>query len=462
MNSFDIAILGGGPGGYVAAIRAAQLGKKVAIIDKDRLGGVCLNWGCIPTKALLKNAEVLHTVKNAKRFGVKVTGYEVDFPATIKRSRQIADRLSKGVEYLMKQNEVTFFPGAGKLLAADQIEVEGSEGEELVKAEKIIIATGARNRTFPGLETDGEKVISSKEAMVLPEPPESLVIIGAGAIGVEFAYFYNSFGTKVHLVEMLPRILPVEDEDVSAELTKHFKKSGIKIHTETRVTGIDRSADGVQVQIDKAGEAAVIEGSLALVAVGVTGNIEDIGLENLGIETDRGAIVVDEFGKTNVENIYAIGDVAGSPWLAHVASAQGRVAVEQAFGKNPEPVDMQNIPGCTYCQPQVASVGLTEQMAINQGMEIRVGKFLFRNIGKSLAIGESNGFVKLIFDASSGKLLGCHIIGAEATELIAELGVAKVLGATWLDLATTIHAHPTLSEAVMEAAADAWGEAIHH
>ncbi len=462
MEKYDLAVLGAGPGGYVAAIRAAQLGKEVVIIDRDRLGGVCLNWGCIPTKALLKNAEILHTVKNARRFGIQVKEFEIDFPATIKRSRQTADRLSKGVEHLMKQNDIKIIGGSGKLVSEQEIEINNGGEKQTIHAGTIIIATGARNRTFPGMETDGESVISSKEAMVMEEPPEKMIIIGAGAIGVEFAYFYNTFGTKVHLVEILPRILPVEDEDVSRELDKNFKKSGIKIHTNTRVTRIDKSQDGVQVYIDKDGQESVLEGSYALVAVGVTGNIENIGLEEVGVTTDRGAITVDGFGRTNLKNIYAIGDVAGPPWLAHVASAQGRIAVEKAFGKEPQPLDLGNIPGCTYAQPQVASLGLSEQAALEQGHEIKVGKFLFRNIGKSLAIGENTGFVKIIFEADSGKLLGCHIIGAEATELIAELGVAKALGATWLDIATTIHAHPTLSEALMEAAADAYGEAIHH
>ena len=461
MEKFDIAILGGGPGGYVAAIRAAQLGKKVAIIDKDKLGGVCLNWGCIPTKALLKNAEVLHTIKNAKRFGIKISDYEVDFTATIKRSRQAADRLSKGVEYLMKQNGITYLAGRGKLKSANELTVTGKNESQLVTANTILIATGARNRTFPGLETDGDRVISSKEAMVLKAPPKKMVIIGAGAIGVEFAYFYNMFGTQVHIVEMLPRILPVEDEEVSKELDKNFKKSGLKIHTSTRVVRIEKTGDGVQVAIEKDGIEAIIEADYTLVAVGVTGNIEGIGLDKVGVNTDRGAIVVDGFGRTNITNIYAIGDVTGPPWLAHVASAQGRIAVEQAVGKSPVPLDLSNIPGCTYCQPQVASVGMTEQAAVEQGIEIKIGRFLFRNIGKSLAIGENAGFVKIIFEGATGKLIGCHIIGAEATELIGELVVARALGATWLDLATTIHAHPTLSEAVMEAAADAYGEAIH-
>ncbi|MFH1851476.1 MAG: dihydrolipoyl dehydrogenase [Candidatus Neomarinimicrobiota bacterium] len=462
MEKFDIAVLGGGPGGYVAAIRAAQLGKKVAIIDRDRLGGVCLNWGCIPTKALLKNAEVLHTVKNAKKFGITVDNFTVDFPATIKRSRQTADRLSQGVEFLMKKNQITVLAGTGKLTAGNRLEINGQDGTVQVEAATIIIATGARNRTFPGLETDGTKVISAKEAMVLAAPPEKMVIIGAGAIGVEFAYFYNEYGTEVHLVEMLPQILPVEDEEVARELEKSFLKSGIKIHKNTRVEKIDRDGTGVQVHTESGGKTQVIAGDVALVAVGVTGNIEGIGLEAVGIKTDRGAITVNEFGQTSLVNVYAIGDVAGPPWLAHVASAQGRIAVEHAAGRTPRPLDLSNIPGCTYCQPQVASLGLTEAQAREAGLDIKVGRFNFRAIGKALAIGESTGFAKLIFSAEYGEILGCHIIGPEATELLAELVVAKALEATWIDIANTVHAHPTLSEVVMEAAADAFGEAIHH
>ncbi len=462
MNKFDIAILGGGPGGYVAAIRAAQLGKSVAIIDKDRLGGVCLNWGCIPTKALLKNAEVLHTVKNAKRFGIKVNDFEIDFTATIKRSRQTADRLSLGVEHLIKENGITRLTGMGRLKSAQHLEITGEDGVELIQADKIIIATGARNRNFPGMEVDGRRIISAKEAMVLPEPPEKMVIIGAGAIGVEFAYFFNIFGTRVHLVELLPRILPLEDEEISKELDKNFRKSGIKIHSATRVIRIENTSTNVNVVTEKDGVEQILEGDCALVAVGVTGNIEDIGLEAVGVKTNNGAIAVNDYGQTNLPNIYAIGDVVGPPWLAHVASAQGRIAAEHAAEKNPAPFDPENIPGCTYCQPQVASIGLTEQAAREAGQAVKVGKFLFRNIGKALAIGENTGFVKIIFAAESGKLIGCHIIGSEATELIAELGMAKALGATWHDIATTVHAHPTLSEAVMEAAADAFGEAIHH
>ena len=462
MEKFDVAILGSGPGGYVAAIRAAQLDKSVAIIDKDRLGGVCLNWGCIPTKALLKNAEVLHTVKNAKKFGITVTDFKVDFPAAIKRSRQTADRLSKGIEFLMKKNKITVFAGTGRLVSQTSLEVQNNDGTTQIEADTIIIATGARNRTFPDMEVDGEKVISSKEAMVLEAPPQKMVIIGAGAIGVEFAYFYNEFGTEVHLVEMLPQILPVEDDEVARELEKAFLKSGIKIHKSTRVEKIDSAGNGVRVHTETNGDKLVIEADIALVAVGVTGNIEDIGLDAQGIQTDRSAILVNEFGQTSVPNIYAIGDVVGQPWLAHVASAQGRIAVEHATDRDPKALDLSNIPGCTYCHPQVASLGLTEAKARAAVLDIKVGRFNFRAIGKALAIGENAGFAKLIFSAEYGDILGCHIIGPEATELIAELVIAKALEATWMDIANRVHAHPTLSEIVMEAAADAFGEAIHH
>lgn len=462
MEKFDVAVLGGGPGGYVAAIRAAQLGKSVALIDIDRLGGVCLNWGCIPTKALLKNAEVLNTVKNARKFGITISDYEVDFTAAIKRSRQTAERLSKGVEFLMKKNQIKVFAGSGRLTSPTTLEVTGDGELQQVEAATIVLATGARNRTFPGMETDGEKVISSREAMILEAPPEKMIIIGAGAIGVEFAYFYNEFGTEVHLVEMLPQILPVEDEEVAKELEKSFLKSGIKIHKNTKVEKIKREGDGVQVHVTTGEDQQVLAGDIALVAVGVTGNIEGIGLEEAGITTDRGAITTNEFQQTSIPNIYAIGDVAGPPWLAHVASAEGRIAVEHAAGKEPKPLDLSNIPGCTYCHPQVASLGLTEEQAREQGLDIKIGKFNFRAIGKALAVGESAGFAKLIFSAEYGEILGCHIIGPEATELLAELGIAKALEATWIDIANTVHAHPTLSEIVMEAAADAFGEAIHH
>ncbi len=461
MAIFDIAILGGGPGGYVAAIRAAQLGQKVAIIDKDRLGGICLNWGCIPTKALLKNAEILHYVKNSKKFGINISEYDVDFGKTVKRSRDVSQRLSKGIEFLMKKNKITHIEGRGVLKSANEIEVTKGKKKETVKADKIIIATGARPKIFPGMKPDGKQVITSKEAMILKTPPKKMVIIGAGAIGAEFAYFYNEYGTEVHLMEMMPNILPVEDVDVSKEVEKSFKKSGIKIYTETKVTQIEKLKTKVKVHTEKDEKSQIIDTDIVLNAVGVTGNIEKFGLEDVGVKTDRGAITINEFNQTSVPNIYAIGDVTGPPWLAHVASAQGHVASEHAAGHDTHPVDYSNIPGCTYCQPQVASLGLTEAAAKEAGHNIKVGRFDFRASGKALATGDSTGFVKIIFDAKYGELLGCHIVGSEATELIAELGVAKALETTWQEIAMTVHAHPTLSEAVMEAALDAFGQSVH-
>jgi dihydrolipoamide dehydrogenase len=461
MAKFDIAVLGGGPGGYVAAIRAAQLGKKTVIIDEDNLGGVCLNWGCIPTKALLKNAEILHYVKNSKKFGINIPEYDVDFGKTIKRSRDVSQRLSKGIEFLMKKNKITHINGRGVLKSVEEIEVTKGQKKESIKADSIIIATGARPRIFSGMEPDGKQVITSKEAMILKEPPKKMVIIGAGAIGAEFAYFYNEYGTQIHLIEMMTNILPVEDLDVSKEVEKSFKKSGIKIYTETKVTKIDKLKTKVKVYAEKGKKTQVIDADIVLNAVGVTGNIENIGLETLGVKTDRGAITINEFNQTSVPNIYAIGDVSGPPWLAHVASAQGHVAAEHAVGRNAHPVDYLNIPGCTYCQPQVASLGMTEAAAKKAGHEIKVGRFDFRASGKALATGDSTGFVKIIFDKKYGELLGCHIVGSEATELIAELGVAKALETTWQEIAMTVHAHPTLSEAVMEAALDAFGQSVH-
>ena len=461
MAKFDIAVLGGGPGGYVAAIRAAQLGKKTVIIDEDNLGGVCLNWGCIPTKALLKNAEILHYVKNSKKFGINITEYDVDFGKTIKRSRDVSQRLSKGIEFLIKKNKITHINGRGVLKSVGEIEVTNGQKKESIKADSIIIATGARPRILSGIKPDGKQVITSKEAMILKEPPKKMVIIGAGAIGAEFAYFYNEYGTQVHLIEMMTNILPVEDLDVSKEVEKSFKKSGIKIYTETKVTKIEKLKTKVKVYAEKGKKTQVIDADIILNAVGVTGNIENIGLEILGVKTDRGSITINEFNQTSVPNIYAIGDVSGPPWLAHVASAQGRVAAEHAVGRNAHPVDYLNIPGCTYCQPQVASLGMTEAAAKKAGHEIKVGRFDFRASGKALATGDSTGFVKIIFDKKYGELLGCHIVGSEATELIAELGVAKALETTWQEIAMTVHAHPTLSEAVMEAALDAFGQSVH-
>lgn len=461
MSNYDIAILGGGPGGYVAAIRSAQLGQKVAIIDKDKLGGICLNWGCIPTKALLKNAEVLHYIKNANQYGINIPKYTVNFPTIIARSRTVSDQLSKGIAYLMKKNGITHIEGEGKLSSDTSIEVTNGGKKETVNSLKIILATGGRSRSFPGMELDGERIISSREAMVLKKPPKKMVIIGSGAIGVEFAYFYNEFGTEIHLIEMMPRIIPLEDEAVSKELARNFKKAKIKIYTEAKVLKIDALKTKVKVHLERKGNEETIEGDYALVAVGVTGNIENIGLEDVGVTTDRGAITINKFNQTSVPNIYAIGDVTGPPWLAHVASAQGHVAAEHAAGHVTAPVDYSNIPGCTYCQPQVASIGLTEEKAKEQGYDVKIGKFDFKASGKAMATGDTTGFVKLVFDGKYGELLGAHIIGREATEMIAELGIAKALETTWHELATTIHAHPTLSEAVMEAALDAMEQGVH-
>ena len=461
MAKFDLAVLGGGPGGYVAAIRGAQLGLKTCIIDKDKLGGICLNWGCIPTKALLKNAEVYHTIKNADSYGITVENISVDFKKNIKRSRDVSKQLSKGIEFLMKKNKIVHISGTGKLISKSSIKVINDNKIEMVEADKIIIATGARPRTFPGMEFDGKRIIGSKEAMNLDAPPKKLIIIGSGAIGSEFAYYYNEFGTEVQMVEMMDRMLPVEDADVSKEVRKSFIKSGINVSTGTKVSKIESLKTKVKVFTEKNGKEEILEGDAALLAVGVTGNIENLGLEELGIKTDRGAITINEFNQTNISNIYAIGDVSGPPWLAHVASAQGHVAVDHIKGHDVKPVDYSNIPGCTYCHPQVGSLGLTEAQANSAGYNIKVGKFLFKASGKAMAVGDTTGFVKLIFDEKYGELLGAHIVGSEATELIAELGIAKALESTWEDIAMTVQAHPTLSEAIMEAALDAFGSAIH-
>ncbi len=461
MAKFDLAVLGGGPGGYVAAIRGAQLGLKTCVIDQDKLGGICLNWGCIPTKALLKNAEVYHYIKNADTYGINVGKVSVDFKKNIKRSRDVSNRLSKGIEFLIKKNKITHIQGTGKLTSKTSLEVKNKQKTDTIEADKIILATGARPKSFPGMEFDANRVISFKEAMILDSPPKKMVIIGSGAIGGEFAYYYNEFGTEVHLIEMMDRILPVEDSDVSKEVAKSFKKSGIIISTETKVSKIESLKTKVKVHIEKKGKKEILEGDVALLAVGVKGNIENIGLEELGIITDQCAITINEFNQTNIPTIYAIGDVSGPPWLAHVASAQGHVAADHAAGHETKPVNYSNIPSCTYCQPQVGSLGMTEAQAKEAGHGVKIGKFLFQASGKAMAVGNTTGFVKLVFDSKYGELLGAHIVGAEATELIAELGLAKGLEATWEDIAMTVHAHPTLSEAIMEAALDAFGSAIH-
>ncbi len=460
-NSFDIIILGGGPGGYVAAIRASQLGLKTAIIEQDELGGVCLNWGCIPTKALLKSAEMIDSIKNADQYGIKISSYKIEYGKIIDRSRQISERLSKGISFLMKKNNITHIQGRGVFTAQDNIEVSKGKKITNLKSKHFIIATGGRPKNVPGVTLDGKQIISSKEAMILKKPPKDMVIIGGGAIGCEFAYFYNSCGTKITMIEMMDRILPMEDKDISKELRKQYIDSGIAINTNTVVEKVEKLKTKVKVHVKNGSKKTVIESSVVLVAIGLTGNIEDIGLDLLSIKTNNGSITIDDYGQTNISNIFAIGDVSGPPWLAHVASAQGHLAVEKIVDHNTEPIDYNNIPSCTYCQPQVASLGLTEIQAKEAGFNIKVGKFYFKSSGKALSIGKPVGFVKIIFDSKYGELLGCHIIGPQATELIQELVIAKSLEATWENLAYTMHPHPTLSESIMEAALDAYGIGVH-
>jgi dihydrolipoamide dehydrogenase len=461
-DTLDMLVVGGGPGGYTAAIRAAQLGMKTAIVERERLGGVCLNWGCVPTKALLKNAEIVHTFKKSEEWGVTYDNLRVDFARIISRSRGIADRISKGVEYLMKKNKITYIPGAATLSGNGVVEVrtEAKPAENL-RANHIIIATGARSRSLPDIAIDRQRVISSKEAMSLTEQPKSLVVIGAGAIGIEFAYFYNALGTKVTVVEMMPGILPLEDRELTKLMEGSLRKQGIEILTGAKVKSVKPGATEVTVVVAFPDETKELKADIALMAIGVQGNVENLGLEHLGVAVERSHIKVDKDYNTNVPGISAVGDVIGPPWLAHVASAEGIHCVEAIAGEKPEPLDYSSIPGCTYCQPQLASVGLTEEKARAEGHDLRIGRFPFRPLGKALAIGQTEGMVKLIFDAKYGELLGAHIMGSEATELIAELVIAKRLETTGEDLFRAVHAHPTLSEAVMEAAAAAYGEAIN-
>ncbi len=458
---YDIVIVGGGPGGYTAAIRASQLGMKAALVERDRLGGVCLNWGCIPTKALLRNAEIYTALMHADEWGITAKDISFDFPRIIKRSRGVAERISKGVEYLMKKNAITVHSGTARLTAADTLEIR-SEGKPpvTIQAPHIVLATGARPRSLPNVTIDRQRIITSTEAMTLPERPESLIIIGAGAIGIEFATFYNALGTKVTVVEMMPSILPIEDKELTKLLATSLTRRGVELLTETRVEGAQAGATGVTVSVQKGSESRTLTADRALVAIGVQGNVEHLGLEALGVRIERGHIAVDKRYRSSTPGIYAIGDVVGPPWLAHVASAEGICCVEGIAGKEPQPVDYASVPGCTYCSPQLASVGLTEDSAKAEGYELKVGRFPYRPLGKAMAIGESEGMVKLVFDAKYGEILGAHILGADATELIAELVLAKRMELTGQDLFHTIHAHPTLSEAVMEAAAAAYGEAI--
>jgi len=459
---FDIAVIGSGPGGYVAAIRASQLGKKVAVIEKAELGGVCLNWGCIPTKALLKSAQVFDYVNHASDYGITISGHEADFGAIIKRSRGVAGGMSKGVEFLMKKNKITVIKGAGKLSGKGKVQVTANDGkQELVEADHIILATGARPRELPNIKIDGKKIVGYHEAMVLPTRPESMVIIGSGAIGVEFAYFYSTLGTKVTIVEFMPRILPVEDEEVSAELAKIYKKRGVEIMTSSSVEAVDTAGSKCKVQIKTQKGLEVIECDIVLSAAGIQSNLEGIGLEEAGIKTDKGKVVVDEFYRTTVPGVYAIGDIVPGPALAHVASAEAIICVEAICDHHPEPLNYNNIPGCTYCIPEVASVGLTEAKAKEMGYEIRVGKFPFSASGKASASGAKEGFVKVIFDKKYGEWLGAHFIGTGVTDMIAEAVVARKLETTGHEIIKAVHPHPTMSEAVMEAVAKAYDECIH-
>lgn len=464
-KKFDVIVIGGGPGGYVAAIRASQLGMSVAVVERDKLGGVCLNWGCIPSKALLKSAEVMNLVNRGDEFGIRIGKVEVDLPKIVARSRQAAMKMSKGVEYLVRQNKIEHFSGAGKLADSDTVQVfEKNKHKDTVTGKHIILATGGRPQSLPGLEFDGKTIISSKEAMIPETLPESLIIIGGGAIGVEFAYFYASFGTQVTIVEMLPNLLPNEDAEISGILEKSFKKRKIKVLTGAVVQKAVIAKNGkknVNVRVKKGDETLDLKSERLLIAAGVKPNTDGIGLEELGVQMDNGFILVDDQYQTSVAGVYAIGDCIGGLLLAHTASAEGIACIESIAGEGGKPVDNLATPKCTYCQPQVASIGLTEDQAKKEGYELKIGRYPFRANGKSVAAGETEGLVKLIFDAQYGDLLGAHIIGHEATEMIAELGVARNLEATYLEIHKTIHAHPTLSESIMEAAGQAFGEAIH-
>lgn len=460
--TYDVVVLGSGPGGYVAAIRASQLGLKTAIVERESLGGICLNWGCIPTKALLKSAQVFEYLNHAADFGITVGSTKANFPEIVKRSRGVADKMSKGVQFLMKKNKIDVIMGAGTLKSANEIEVKCADGKiQVVSAKNIIIATGARSRSLPSMPQDGKRIIGYREAMTLAEQPKRMVIVGSGAIGSEFAYFYQTMGTEVTLVEYLPNIVPLEDEEVSKQLERSFKKIGMTVMTSAEVTKVETGSKDCKVHIKTAKGEQVIECDIVLSAAGVIANIENIGLEKVGIKTEKGKIAVNEYYQTNVAGVWAIGDCVPGHALAHVASAEGITAVEKIAGQNPHPIDYNNIPGCTYCSPEIASVGYTEKGARDAGYEIKVGKFPFSASGKASAAGHNDGFVKLIFDAKYGELLGAHMIGYNVTEMIAEIVVARKLETTGHEIIKAIHPHPTMSEAVMEAAAAAYGEVIH-
>ncbi len=460
--SYDLIVIGSGPGGYVAAIRASQLGLKTAIIERESLGGICLNWGCIPTKALLKSAQVFSYLNHAEEFGIKIGKSEVDFSAVVKRSRDVADGMSKGVQFLMKKNKIDVITGTAKVKGTGKVSVKDAAGKEtIVEGKNIIIATGARSRELPNLKQDGKKIIGYREAMTLPSKPASMLVVGSGAIGSEFAYFYQTMGTQVTLVEFMPNIVPVEDEEVSKQLERSFKKSGMDVLTNASVESVDTKGKKCVATIKTKTGTEKVEVDIVLSAAGIVANIENIGLEEAGIATDKGKIMVNEYYQTNIPGIFAIGDCVPGQALAHVASAEGIICVEKIAGQHVEPLDYKNIPGCTYCSPEIASVGYTEKAAKEAGYELKVGKFPFSASGKASAAGHKDGFVKLIFDAKYGELLGAHMIGYNVTEMIAEIVAIRKLETTGHEIIKTVHPHPTMSEAIMEAAAAAYGEVIH-
>ena len=459
---YDIIIIGSGPGGYVTAIRASQLGFKTAVVEREELGGICLNWGCIPTKALLKSAQVYDYLKHVDSYGLKAKEIDKDFSAVIKRSRGVAESMSKGVQFLMKKNKIDILEGNGKVKAGKKVDVTDADGKVTeYSADHVIIATGARSRELPFLPIDGEKVIGYRKAMTLPKQPKSMIVVGSGAIGVEFAHFYNTMGTQVTIIEFLPNVVPLEDEEISKQFERSLKKSGIKVMTSSRVTKVDTSGKGVVATVDTKKGETTVEADIVLSAVGIKSNIENLGLEDVGIVTDKDKILVNDFYQTNLPGYYAIGDVVPGPALAHVASAEGITCVEKIAGLNPEPIDYGNIPGCTYATPEIASVGLTEKQAKEEGYDLKIGKFPFSASGKAKAAGASEGFVKVIFDAKYGEWLGCHMIGAGVTDMIAEAVLGRKLETTGHEVLKAIHPHPTMSEAVMEAVAAAYDEVIH-
>jgi dihydrolipoamide dehydrogenase len=460
-ENYDLIVLGSGPGGYVAAIRGSQLGLKTAIIEKESLGGVCLNWGCIPTKALLKSAQVFEYLKKADQYGLSANKIDKDFSSVVKRSRSVADGMSKGVNFLMKKNKIDVINGFGKILPEKKVSVEDEGKEKIYSATNIIIATGARSREINSIKQDRKKIIGYREAMVLPKQPKKMIIVGSGAIGVEFAYFYNSMGTEVTVVEYLDRILPVEDKDISNQLAKSFKKSGINLMTSSEVISSETKGKGVKLQVKSSGQISELEADIVISAVGIKSNIENIGLEETGIAVDNDKILVDEFYKTNIPGYYAIGDIISGQALAHVASAEGILCVEKIAGHDVEALDYKNIPGCTYCSPEVASVGYTEEEAKDKGYSIKVGKFPFSASGKAQASGKPEGFIKVIFDEKYGEWLGCHMIGDGVTDMIAEAVLGRKLETTGKEILKTVHPHPTMSEALMESVADAYDEVIH-